>query len=225
MNIAFSTAPRLKANSPVQEIAVQPQPTPIPLRPLSALVVKPFSALQRIGLPMVTPPEEWNRINEWVQYVGSNWGLSAQEKEDLMASLSSHPGQSLDAEIDMLDRMIQWKAPWLITDSDRNHAHSVVAGYTHLLGLRQWKPERISPYIVETLTQYAVESTSWQASVSIAQILANTTADAYRVLVPWVGDDYAMFMMERFRNDLMGRGEQTPSSAAAYIADVMKKRY
>ncbi|MBI1791883.1 MAG: hypothetical protein HYR60_30520 [Acidobacteria bacterium] len=170
-----------------------------------------------------------SKINSVVSQLVAKCGLSAQEARALTVALASQPPQNLDAEIAMLRRVINGYTQMTPIEMDwtRDVTRRIVTAYSQLQGFRDWKPDRINPYVVEVLLSYAASMVNVPAAINAARVLANTTEEAFLKLRPELTPPDAGWAIDAILEkaaDLMGRGQQTPLQAAEEIVQRLHKR-
>lgn len=172
------------------------------------------------------------RIRQYVSQLGDRYGLSAQEMEAVTRSLVSHPGQSLNAEIAMLDRILSTADSLPVPGARSQGARVLLDTYCSLTPARAARPERFPQALVESLTKWGFcprpGEHRWTPGATdpmkVAYVLANTTDKAFNTLMsvmgPWEPNSYRAFafiLEDRFRSSLLGFGPYSPEEDALVI--------
>lgn len=172
------------------------------------------------------------RIKQYVSQLGDRYGLSQQEMEAVTHALASHPGQSLNAEIAMLDRILSTADSYPVPGARSQAARVLLDTYCSLTPARAARPERFPQALVESLTKWGFcprpDEYRWTPGatdpMSVAYVLANTTDGAFNTLMsvmgPWEPNSYRAFgflLQDRFRSSLLGFGLYSPEEDASVV--------
>jgi hypothetical protein len=172
------------------------------------------------------------RIKEYVSQLGDRYGLSAQEMEAVTRALASHPGQSLNAEIAMLDRILSTADSFPVPGARSQAGRVLLDTYCSLTPARAARPERFPQALVESLSKWGFcprpGEYRWRPGatdpMTVAYVLANTTEGAFNTLMsvmgPWEPNSYRAFafvLEDRFRSSLLGFGPYSPEEDASVI--------
>src|SRR5262249_16027016 len=94
------------------------------------------------------------RIRQYVYKIADSYGLSEQKQQDLALSLLCHPGQTLNAEMAMVDTILSEASRFSDPGPRSQAARVLLATYNGLVPLRVSKPDRFPQGVVEAICKF-----------------------------------------------------------------------
>jgi hypothetical protein len=175
-------------------------------------------------------------IKEYVSKLREKYNLSEKEVQDVTLALASHPGQSLKAEMEMLNRILATTDSFSDPASRTQAGHVLLQSYSQLTPARAFKPEHFPQGVVEALTRFGFEKGpglgyKWggeERLTEVARIIAVMDEKAFKILLPVMGtwepkSGKAFEFIAEYPDSLPGVGDYTPESAASTIVSEVRR--